>query len=128
MIMVVQGLGFGLLVGALMRAPAITTFLPAYAITISVMAALWLGPLLVPSNGRGFWGEVAVAGVTFTLIAMTMQIIPEFILVAMGLQIAWSVAHWFYGSGAVVQRWYPPFATGANVGLLIAFVIFWWVL
>lgn len=127
---VANGFLFGVLIGALMRAPALTTFLPAYAITVSVMATLWLGLLLAPSNGQrgGFWAELFIATTTYILVAATMQIIPDFILLAMALQIVWSLSHWLYGSGAPVQAWYPPFATGANSGLLAVFIIFWWLL
>ncbi len=117
----ILGLVFGLLVGALMRAPGAEFVASANAVNLTVMASLWFGIALAPGQTRSaMMMETLVAFVTFVLIALVFQHSPLWLYAGFALQAGWSALHIGDRAGVKSQNWYPGFAAMVNLGFIAA--------
>jgi len=118
------GLVFGLVVGFIMVLPGAEFVVSAYAVNLSVMAALWLGAALAQGQDQ-YKGvqEVLVATVTFIIAGAVFQSSPNWLYAGFGLQAIWSFVHHDGRRGIAVISWYPVFSAMVNVGFIISFFI-----
>ena len=118
------GLGFGVLVGSLMRAPGAQYLVAANAVNLSVMASLWLGISLAPNQERRVTStETAGAFASFIMVALVFQHHPNWLYIGFAFQTAWCAAHIGGRFGVRAQSWFPGFAAMANLGFIAAFYL-----
>jgi len=119
-----MGIVFGVCVGAIMRLPGPEYLTAAFAINLAVMAALWLGAVVAPPTAKGaLVPETVAALATFVIVALMFQSSPAWGYLGFIFQAGWSFVHRSDAFGVTVQRWYPAFAMGVNLTLLVMFFL-----
>lgn len=118
------GLTFGVLVGMLMRAPGADAVVPAFAINLCVMAALWLGIAIgAPFDKRRAYADIAAATVTFVLAAVALRTEPMLMIAGFLFQTWWSLQHRSARWGVVGPVWFLIFASMANLGFAVSLLV-----
>jgi len=121
------GTGFGCVVGIIMRLPGQDAVVPAFAINLCVMAALWLGIAIAdPQEKRRAYGDIGVAVITFVLAAIALRTNPAVLLLGFALQVWWCFQHRSAGWGVIGPIWFMFFAAGANLafGIVLAVLLY----
>lgn len=115
------GLSFGVLVGLLMRAPGADAVVPAFAINLCVMAALWLGIAIGnPTSKSRAYADIAAATGTFVLAAAALRTEPMLMVAGFLFQTWWSLEHRSARWGVIGPVWFLIFASMANLGFAVA--------
>ncbi|MEL6967330.1 MAG: hypothetical protein AAGM04_08125 [Pseudomonadota bacterium] len=130
---VLYGLAFGVGVGGIMRLPGMDAVVPAFAINLCVMTALWLGIAIANSDRRPVTlAECGVGLLTFVLAAAALRTTPTLLYAGFALQALWSLAHLNQTSqyrffAVRAPAWFSPFAAAANVGfgLVLSALVGW---
>lgn len=122
------GMSFGIVVGVLMRMPGADAVVPAFAINLSVMAALWLGIAIgAPFEKSRAYADIAAATATFVLTAIALRTYPELMIAGFVFQGWWSLQHRSDGFGVIGPVWFLLFASMANFAFAgVLFVLLRW--
>lgn len=118
------GMSFGVALGVLMRMPGADAVVPAFAINLSVMAALWLGIAIGrPDDKKRAYADIVVAVITFVLTAVALRTYPEVLIAGFLLQAWWSLQHRSDGLGVIGPVWFLLFASMANFAFAAVFFV-----
>lgn len=116
------GMSFGIAVGILMRLPGPDAVVPAFAINLCVMAALWLGIAIGNSADKNrAYADIAAATATFVLAAAALRTVPELMILGFLFQGWWSLQHRSDGFGVIGPVWFLLFASMANFAFAAVF-------
>lgn len=122
------GMSFGVAVGILMRMPGPDAVVPAFAINLCVMAALWLGIAIGdPQEKKRAYADIFAATATFILAAIALRTYPEILALGFLFQTWWSLQHRSDGLGVVGPIWFLLFASMANLsfGIVLLVLLRW---
>lgn len=118
------GMSFGVAVGILMRMPGPDAVVPAFAINLCVMAALWLGIAIGdPQEKKRAYADIFAATLTFVLAAVALRTLPEILVIGFVFQTWWSLQHRSDGFGVIGPVWFLLFASMANLAFAIVFLV-----
>lgn len=122
------GMSFGVAVGILMRMPGVDAVVPAFAINLCVMAALWLGIAIGdPQEKKRAYSDIFAAALTFVLAAIALRTYSEILAVGFLFQVWWSLQHRSDGLGVIGPVWFLLFASMANLsfGIVLLVLLRW---
>lgn len=118
------GMSFGVAVGILMRLPGVDAVVPAFAINLCVMAALWLGIAIGdPQNKKRAYADIFAAFLSFVLAAIALRTYPEILAIGFVFQFWWSLQHRSDGLGVIGPIWFLLFASMANLSFAVVFLV-----
>lgn len=116
------GMSFGVALGVLMRVPGADAVVPAFAINLCVMAALWLGIAIGnPDDKKRAYADIAAAVFTFVIAAASLRTYPELLILGFVFQSWWSLQHRSDRFGVIGPVWFLLFASMANVSFAAVF-------
>lgn len=122
------GMSFGVAIGILMRMPGSDAVVPAFAINLCVMAALWLGIAIGnPSDKKRAYADIFAAVFTFVIAAVALRTYPEILSLGFLFQFWWSLQHRSDGRGVIGPVWFLLFASMANAsfGVVLLVLLRW---
>lgn len=118
------GMSFGIAVGIVMRLPGPEAVIPAFAINLCVMAALWLGIAIGdPSDKKRAYADIFAALGTFVLAAAALRTHAELLTLGFVFQFWWSLQHRSDGRGVIGPVWFLLFASMANLSFAAVFFV-----
>lgn len=118
------GMSFGVAIGILMRMPGPDAIVPAFAINLCVMAALWLGIAIGdPQEKKRAYADIFAAVATFVLAAIALRTYPEILAIGFAFQAWWSLQHRSDGFGVIGPIWFLLFASMANASFGVVYLV-----